>query len=423
MISPPREVVITGIGATTPIGIGMEAVEHSLATGASGVRPMEPFNTPEFPVRIGGEVVGFDPKQHVTPRKSLKVMSRGIQLAFAAAQMAIEQAGVTTAGISPDRFGVVFGAEMMQAEPEELVSAFRSCIVDGKFEYERWDERALSELFPLWMLKYLPNMPACHIAIAQDARGPNNTIVLSEVSSLLAITEGMRVIERGHADAMIVGGTGSRVHPLQWAFRDRRLQTSRFDEPGRSCRPFDAHRDGMVYGEGAAAYLLESRQHAEARRAKILARILGSATAFEACVPGEPFSGTAIRTSITQCLRSANVTANDVGHVNAHGLSTIDHDRTEAQAIRDTLGDVPVTAPKSFFGNLGAGTGAVELLASMVALRTGQIPFTLNYEEPDPLCPINVVGGQARAATRNTALIINQALMGQSAALLLAGPN
>jgi 3-oxoacyl-[acyl-carrier-protein] synthase II len=423
MISPPRGVVITGVGVVSPIGIGYEAVERSLALGHSGVRRLALFDTAEFPIRVGAEVLDFDPKQFVVPRKSLKVMSRLIQLAFASAQMASQQAGIAVPEVSPERFGVVFGADMIHIEAEELADAFRGCIESGTFDFARWDDRAIGELFPLWMLKYLPNMPACHVAIAQDARGPNNTIVLGEASSLLAIAEGTRVIERNQADVMIVGGTGSRIHPMSWAFRDNSLHSPRSDEPAQISRPFDHRRDGMVYGEGAAAFVLERADHAEARGARPLAEIAGFASTFEACTPGKPFRGRAIRSAISHSLRAAQVEPRELGHVNAHGLSTIEHDRAEALAIRDLLGDVPVTAPKSFFGNLGAGSGAVELIASLVAFKTGQVPYTLNYHERDPDCPINVVHGAAAPLRAPTALVLNQTSVGQSVALALRAPS
>ena len=224
----------------------------------------------------------------------------------------------------PERFGVVYGADMVHIQPEELINAFRHSIAEGRFQFSRWDERALREMYPLWMLRYLPNMPACHVAIAQDARGPNNTIVLSEASSLLAIAEGAAVIARGQTDVMIVGGTGSRVHPMSWAFRDNWLHSRRYDHPAEISRPFDVRRDGMVYGEGAAALILESRSFAEARGAKILGHIAGFANVFEACTPGEPFGGHAIRSAIRQSLNNAGIEPRDVGHVNAHGLSTIE---------------------------------------------------------------------------------------------------
>jgi 3-oxoacyl-[acyl-carrier-protein] synthase II len=417
-----REVVITGIGTASPIGIGYPAVRQALTSGMSGVRRLQTFDTEEFPVRVGAEVADFDPKQYVTPRKSLKVMSRSIQLAFASAQMAVEQAGVNPTQVSPERYGAVFGADMIHVEPEELVGAFRHSIVDGRFCFERWDEKALREMYPLWMLRYLPNMPACHVGISQDARGPNNTIVLAEASSLLAMAEATQVLQRDQADVMIVGGTGSRVHPLSWAFRDNWMHSRRHDDPTKISRPFDADRDGMVYGEGAAAFIIERRTFAEARGAKILARIGSYANTFEACTPGKPFAGQAIRSAIRQALRAADLAPGDIGHVNAHGLSTIAHDEAEALAIRDTLGDVPVTAPKSYFGNLGAGTGAVELLATLVAFETGSVPPTLNYDRPDPRCPINVVSGAPLATNGRPALVLNQTSMGQSVALVIRPP-
>jgi 3-oxoacyl-[acyl-carrier-protein] synthase II len=423
MDRPTREVVITGVGAATPLGIGYEAVRAALASGTSGVRRLSTFDTADFPVRVGAEVVDFDPKEYITPRKSLKVMSRSIQLAFASAQMAVTQAGISSEVADPDRYGVVFGADMIHIQPEELVGAFRQSITGGKFEFSRWDEQALHEMYPLWMLRYLPNMPACHVGIARDARGPNNTIVLAEASSLIAIAEGAAVIERDHADVMIVGGTGSRVHPLSWAFRDNWMHSRRYERPAEISRPFDARRDGMVYGEGAAAFILEDRTFAERRGAKILGRVAGWANSFEACTPGQPFEGRAIRSAIARSLRSAGIGAADVGHVNAHGLSTIEHDRAEALAIRDTLGDVPVTAPKSFFGNLGAGTGAVELLATLAAFESGEIPVTLNYQQPDPACPVNVIHGRAERTNGRAALVLNQTSMGQSVAMVLFPPS
>jgi 3-oxoacyl-[acyl-carrier-protein] synthase II len=416
------EVVITGVGVASPIGIGYEAVRRALAEGTSGVRLLPTFDSDEFPVRVGAEVVDFDPKQYVTPRKSLKVMSRSIQLAFASANMAVDQAGLVPGTVDPDRYGVVYGADMIHIQPEELINAFRHSIIDGQFHFSRWDERALREMYPLWMLRYLPNMPACHMAIAVDARGPNNTIVLAEASALIAIAEGAAVIQRGQADVMIVGGTGSRIHPLSWAFRDNWMHSRRHDRPAEISRPFDAARDGMVYGEGAAALVIERRGFAEGRGAKILARIGGFANAFEACTPGEPFDGQAIRAAIRQCIRGAGIEPGDVGHVNAHGLSTREHDRAEAAAIRDTLGDVPVTAPKSFFGNLGAGTGAVELLATLAAFETGQVPVTLNYQQPDPACPINVVHCSPLETNGRAAVVLNQTSMGQAVAMVLFPP-
>ncbi len=272
------------------------------------------------------------------------------------------------------------------------------------------------------MLKYLPNMPACHVGIAQDARGPNNSIVLGEVSSLAAVAEAVRVIERGAADVMIAGGTGCRLHPLVWSRRSVYEPTTWTGPPEQSCRPFDARRCGQVFGEGAAAFVLERADHAQRRGATPLVKILGFASAFEACPAGSLPQGVAIRGAIVSALEDAGLVASQVGHVNAHGLSTRHDDAIEAQAIKAVLGDVPVTAPKSFFGNLAAGTGAVEMAVSVLALRNRCIPPTLNYETPDPDCPVRVVAGATIPVETPTAIVLNHTRYGQAMALVIAEP-
>ncbi len=415
-----REIVITGMGVVSPIGIGREAFWASLDAGRSGVRAVSTLNDDCWPVHIGGEVVDFDPKRFVRPRKSLKVMSPEIRFAYAAADMACSDGQLEVDGMDSERLGVVFGADMIYCDLEEIISAYRGCLVDGKFDYSQWGGHALSELHPLWMLKYLPNMSACHIGIARNARGPTNSIILSEASSLSAIGEGVRVIERGQADAMIVGGAGARIHPTSLSFRGDKLVSRSNGNPSRACRPFDAERDGIVNGEGAGAFLIEDCQHAQRRGAKVLARVLGYASTFEAFQNDGAMTGQAIRDSIDGALHASGLAADAIGHVNANGLSTPMHDRIEAQAICDRLGEVPVTALKSYFGDLGAGTGAVELVGSVLALEEGQIPATLNYENPDEACPVNVVHGKSQPMKYPTALLLNQSTSGQAVALVIA---
>ncbi len=413
-------VVITGAGVVCPLGIGYETYWQALVAGRSGVTPVRRFDASALPAPFGGEVTDFDPKQYVRPRKSLKVMSRETQLAFTAADLARGDAGLAPGAVDPDRFGVVFAADMMYCDLEGLAEAYRSCMVDGQFCFSRWGTHALSELYPLWMLKYLPNMAACHIGIAQDARGPSNSISLGEASSLLALAEGTRVIERGAADVVIVGGTGSRLHPTPLAFRGDCQLSHGGDDPAGACRPFDALRDGMVLGEGAAAFVLESRLHAERRKVRIWCRVLGQASSFEPCRNGRSLQGSAVESALRGALHEAELAPSAVGHVNANGMSTLEHDRAEARAIGRVLADVPVTAPKSFFGNSGAGTGAVEMIASLMALREGLVPPTLNYTRPDPDCPVHVAHGQCQPARHATALLVNQSTTGQAAAIVLA---
>ncbi len=211
-MAPNRDIVITGVSVVSPIGIGKEPFWAALWEGRSGIRRLEMPVEPTAPPPIGGQVADFDPKQYVRPRKSLKVMSRDIQLAFAAADLACADAGLREKPVDPERLGVVFGAGVIPCELDELAGACRSCTIDGKVDLHRWGQTAMVELFPLWMLKYLPNMPACHIGVGQDARGPNNTITLGDVSSLSALAEAVRILERGQADALIVGGNDGSSH-------------------------------------------------------------------------------------------------------------------------------------------------------------------------------------------------------------------
>ncbi len=409
------------MGIVSPIGIGTVAFWDSLMAGRSGVHCVPGLQGTEFGVRFGGVVDDFDPKAYVRPRKSLKVMSRDIQFGFAAADMAFQQAGLQVGVVDPDRFGVVFGAEIYYSDLDEVAPPYARSMVEGRFDFHRWAPAYMSEVYPLWMLKYLPNMPACQIGIALDARGPNNSILLSDVSSLAAIGEAMCVIERGAADVMITGGgSASRIHATSMAFRGDAMFSHRADDPAAACRPFDADRDGLVNGEGAGALVLETRQHAEARGAKIIARLSGFASRFEPAVDDRPLQGTAIRTSMTAALTAAGIAAADVGHVNANGLSMIAEDRIEAQAIASVLPGVPVTAPKSYFGDLGAGAGAVELAVSVLGLQHGLIPPTLNYLRPDPACPIDVVHGAPRPTSSRVALKLGQSQRGQAVALVVA---
>jgi 3-oxoacyl-[acyl-carrier-protein] synthase II len=191
-------------------------------------------------------------------------------------------------------------------------------------------------------------------------------------------------------------------------------------DPAEACRPFDAARSGLIMGEGAAAFVLESAQHARRRGAKSIARVLSYANSFQPHHNGLAAPGTAIRNSITAALRAAGLSPGRIGHVNANGLGTVRADAVEAQAIHDVLGDVPVTAPKSYFGNLGAGTGAVEMVASLLALESGEVPPTLNYRTPDPECPVRVVNTVPCKSDHPTALLLNQAHTGQAVAMVIA---
>ena len=295
-------------------------------------------------------------------------------------------------------------------------------MVDGKYDHSRRGDSAMSNIYPLWMLKYLPNYPACHVGIVHDARGPNNSIIIGDASSLMALGEAATCIERGMADAMLTGGTGTRLSLVSLMFGVGGKLSQRTSDAEHASRPFDKDRDGVMYGEGSAVYLLESREHAEARGAKIIARLAGWSSTWENRRFGQPGTGGGFASAIDIALRNADMSPSDIGHVNAHGESSVETDAAEARAIHQKLGDVPVLAMKSYFGNLGAGGGSVEILASLIALETGEIPVTLNYETPDPACPVNVVHDRPQAAGKPAFIKLNQSRTGQTAAVVIATP-
>lgn len=416
------EVVITGLGVVSPIGIGREVFRDALESGRSGIGPIRSFDASSLPIRIAGEVLDFDPKAYVRPRKSLKVMARDAQLGVAASVLAMEDAGLKRDAFDPDRLGVVLGADAIDYTLDESLPTYEDCMVDGRFEFQRWGE-AMWKSFPLGFLKVLPNMIASHVSIAHDARGPNNTMHHGDLSSLLAVIEAARVIQRGSADMMLAGGASSAIQPI--AFVRRAVKQSfarRQEDPAAAVRPFDADRDGQVYGEGAAMFVLESRFHAEARGAPILGRLLSWAiTAEGRRTTGAPEGG-GLRRAIEATLKGAAANAGlRIGHVSAHGLSTLRDDQFEARAIHAMLPEVPVTATKSYFGNLGAAGGAVEMAADLLALQTGKVPPTLNYRRPDPDCPVQVIHAEPLEGAPPVALKLSFSGAGQAASLLLAG--
>jgi 3-oxoacyl-[acyl-carrier-protein] synthase II len=326
----------------------------------------------------------------------------------------------------------------MLTMPEDYEGGMKKCAPAGDFDFKRWGKEGLGEMAPLWMLKYLPNMPASHIAIFNDLRGPNNSLTMREAAGNLAIGEAFRTIQRGHANLMVAGATGTRILPMQAIHA---LQTEQMagtvaglseaglteagynGDPAKASRPFDKHRTGMVAGEGAGMIVLEELQSAKNRGATIYAEIigLGSANVADANLRGK--CDVALARAMKSALHDAGRAPKDIGHINAHGLSTTERDIDEARAIREAFGPsadkVPVTATKSYFGNLGAGGAVVELAASVLAMREGRLPRVLNYETPDPACPLNVVADDITPPGRSF-LKLSVTPQGQAAVLFIA---
>jgi 3-oxoacyl-[acyl-carrier-protein] synthase II len=423
MAGDQARAVFTGIGVLTPIGLGVEPFWQALQQGQSGVKPIQNFDASALPIRIGGEIRDFDAKSYIDrkERKSLKVMARPIQLAVSATTLALQDGKVETGKLDPTRFGVVFGAGLIASELDELGPPAHLC-VNGRGEgidMQRWGEQGLAAMPPLWMLKYLPNMSACHVSILHNAQGPNNSITETDVAAVLAMGEAYRVLRRGQADLMLTGSADSKINPLSLSRMSLFASLTRRNEaPEKASRPFDRRRDGFVPGEGAGVLVLETLEHARKRGARIYAEMVGFGSAFDA-----RRDGAGLARAIHAALRQAGIGPERIDHINAQGFSTRRDDAWEARGLQQVFGacqpPVPVLAAKSYFGSLGAGSGSVEMAASLLALAHGVLPPTLNYEEPDPECPVHVQAGTARAVQRDHALKISFTEMGQCAALVI----
>jgi 3-oxoacyl-[acyl-carrier-protein] synthase II len=432
--SDRRRVVITGLGLISPLGNSPAALWAALSAGQSGVDTVTHLPPSLQPLRyaaqareFAGEIEDFGPLEKDRKKaikKGLKLMCRETRMAVAAAQLAIADAGFAETPMDPESSGVVLGSDYMLTMPEDYEAGMRTCAPAGEFEFTRWGKEGLGDMTPLWMLKYLPNMPASHIAIYNDLRGPNNSLTMREAAGNLAIGEAFRTIQRGHAARMIAGATGTRILPMQAIHA---LQTEQMAaencEPKTASRPFDKNRTGMVAGEGAGMIVLEELSSAQARNAMIYAEVigLGSANVADAKLHGK--CDVALERAMTAALKDSASTPADVGHINAHGLSTTTRDADEARAIHKVFGDqakaIPVTAPKSYFGNLGAGSSVVELIASVLALRENRLPRTLNYSTPDANCALAVTSND-ETAPGSSFLNLSVTPQGQAAVLYVA---
>jgi 3-oxoacyl-[acyl-carrier-protein] synthase II len=399
-----RRVVITGMGVVCPLGLSLESLWSGLSEGRSAVGPLDAFPADGLPLRhaaqardFTGEIDNFGPldsEKKKAIRKGLKVMCRESQMAVAAAQRALHDCGITPEQHRPDRFGCVFGSDYMLTLPEDFTASVAKCRgSDGRFDFGRWAADGMPLLNPLWLLKYLPNMPASHIAIYNDLRGPSNSLTLREASGHLAIGEATVTIQRGAADMMLAGSTGTRVHPMKTVHALQSEQVAMGDgDPTRWSRPFDKGRKGMVLGEGAAVLVLEELSHAQARGARIYGEIVGHGARNASDKAGVGQKRRALALAMRRALELATLADGELAHVHAQGVSTVTGDRDEAAAIHDSLGaaaaTIPTVAAKSHFGNLGGGSGVVECVASVLALREGRLFPLLNHDTPDPECPI-----------------------------------
>jgi 3-oxoacyl-[acyl-carrier-protein] synthase II len=403
---PDRRVVVTGMGAITPLGPDVAATWAAMVAGRSGVGSITSFDASGLAVRIAAEVEGFDPEAHFG-RKEARHIDRFAQLAVVAARQAVAGSGIDLAR-EPERVGVVFGSGL-----GGLASIEEGVRVMGA--------RGPGRVSPFVLPMMIANMAAAQVAIDIDARGPISCTVTACAASANAIGDALELVRRGRADVVVAGGAEAGVTPIGIAgFAQMRALSERNDDPERASRPFDRDRDGFVVGEGAAALVLEDLDHARARGATILAEVLGVGASCDAHHITAPRpDGRGAIAAIRSAIADAGIDAGDIGYVNAHGTSTELNDRTEALAIRAVLGTgVPVSSTKSVTGHLLGAAGAIEAIACIQALVTGLLPPTANLDDPDPDCALDHVRGEARQAAVSVAMSNSFGFGGHNVALV-----
>ncbi|MGH7686634.1 MAG: beta-ketoacyl-ACP synthase II [Candidatus Dormibacteria bacterium] len=388
-------VVITGMGALTPLGNDVASTWATCRSGTSGIGPITLFDASEFPTKIAGEVKGFDAQAEIG-HKEARRSSRCIHLALTAAREAVRDSGIDIASM-PEDVGVLVASGIGGLEFLD-----RASIALHDFGVRR--------VSPFTIPGMIPDMPAGMIAIDHGAKGPNYAIVSACASAGHAIGEAAEWIRRGDAVAVIAGGTEASVTGLGiGSFNAMQALSTRNDEPERASRPFDRERDGFVMGEGAGILILEDYEHATARGARVYAELTGygaTADAYHVTAPNE--DGDGARRSIRRALQRAGREPEDVGYINAHGTSTQLNDAAETRAVKAALGDaastIPMSSTKSMHGHLLGAAGAIEAVITVCAIQDQFVPPTINLDEPDPDCDLDYVPHRGRTATIDFAL-------------------
>jgi 3-oxoacyl-[acyl-carrier-protein] synthase II len=389
-------VVITGLGAVTPLGNTAEEFWASLIQGKSGIGPITRFDSTDFSTRIAGEVKGFDALKFVDKKDDRK-LDLYLKYALACAVMAVEDAGLDPAKENGDRFGVLVGSG---------IGGLSTLLDSHKVLLDKGPDRVSPFFIPMLII----NMASGLISMRFGARGPNSSVVTACATGNHAIGDATRIIQRGDADMMIAGGAEAIIIPLTIAgFCQMRAMSTRNEEPTKASRPFDAERDGFVCGEGGGLVVLESLEHARRRDARIYAEVVGygmTGDAHHMTAPDPEGDGAA--RAMAAALRDAAVQPSEVGYINAHGTSTPYNDKFETIAIKRVFGEharrLPVSSTKSMTGHLLGAAGGIEAIATTLAIYHGILPPTINYEKPDPECDLDYVPNQARKQDVEVAL-------------------
>lgn len=406
-----RRVVVTGIGAVTPLGESAAEFWEGLKAGRSGVGPMTLADPTDYPCRIAGEVTGFDPERYFEKREARR-LARFSQLAMAAASEAMAMAGLSSANVDAERMGVYLGNGN---------GGFPTIDESMRVLVERGGMRMSPFFFPM----ILPNMAAANVSRLFGARGPSSTITTACAASTQSIGDAAESIRRGAADVMIAGGAEAGISQLGLAgFCVMRALSTRNDDPEGASRPFDAGRDGFVPAEGAGILILEALERALRRDAPILAEVAGYGASSDASHQFQPDEdGAGAARAIRWALEDAGIAPNEVDYINAHGTSTPLNDASETLAIKRAFGDaaygIPISSTKAMIGHALGGAGGMEAVACVQTIRDGVIHPTINYEEPDPACDLDYTPNEARRADVKVALSNSFGFGGQNACLLL----
>lgn len=406
-----RRVVVTGMGVISPLGNDVATFWDNLVEGRSGISPIERFDASEYPTRIAAQVLDFNPADYMN-RKDSRRMDRFVQFACAAARMALEHSRLSINSGNAFRIGVwvgsgIGGLETMENQHEVLLN------------------KGAGAVSPFLIPMMIANMASGQISIMSGAKGPNGCTVTACATGTNSIGEAYRFIERGDADAMITGGTEASITPLGIAgFCSMKAMSTRNDDPTAASRPFDLNRDGFVMGEGSAILILEEREHALQRGARVYAEILGygaTADAFHMVQPDSGGEGAA--RAFAAALEDAGVLPQEVDYINAHGTSTEINDAMETRAIKKVWGDyanrVAISSTKGVTGHMLGAAGAIEFTAALLACQYDIIPPTINYETPDPACDLDYVPNQARRQSVDIAVSDSLGFGGHNAALVV----
>ena len=427
-----RRVVITGLGVVSPAGVGADALWESLCQRRSGIKTISLFDASHFPCSVGGQLDDFSARTYVPKdyRKAVKVMARDIEIAVAAADLAVRDSGLVTKGIDParitlpaGRLGCNIGAGLICSDLDELGGAVATATKDGKFDLGLWGSTGMQNLTPLWLLKYLPNMLSCHVTIIHGAEGPSNTITCGDASGHLSIGEAWRQIARGDADAALAGGAESKLNPMGLLRQSKLDRLVKASDGQAACKPFDAAAAGTVIGEGGSMLVLEELEHARARGARIYAELAGFAGA---CDPDaidlhRPTSG-GLELALGRAMSQAGAAPADISLIVTHGTAVPSEDALEAAAYATALGErvgqVPATAITGATGSLFAGAGATELAVAAMSLHRQSIVPTVNWSASAASCRLSL-SDQIRTGSYTYALSGAFGTGGQSAAMVL----